>query len=207
LVGHVADRDKPSRIELSGRLGSLAEGSHVPAVAVHARRPAVRVPPILEGPLDEVFSDENILDPANNFVFARTGTNNQSYIAATMTDHVFGDRRLDLSTTLGALAPARAGKTTGRPRSAGILTAIRPSNPQVTTNPTVLARGTFASDEIYPAARLTYMGNWWAETFQLRFGWSRPRSDRICARSPTRATSIPSRTIWSRATPASCRRT
>lgn len=126
---------------------------------------------VLEGPLDEVFSDGHILDPANNFVFSRTGTNNQSYIAATMTDHFFGDVDWTFNETwrLGAGARWEDYRQAAVGWNPYGYTA---SNPQVTTNPAVLARGTFASDEVYPAARVTYMGNWWAETFQLRFGWS-----------------------------------
>ncbi|MCE2424848.1 MAG: hypothetical protein J4F45_07065, partial [Pseudomonadales bacterium] len=51
---------------------------------------AVADPSILEGAIGEAFSDANIMNPANDFVFDRTGTNNQSYLAATMTDAVFG---------------------------------------------------------------------------------------------------------------------
>ena len=50
----------------------------------------VESPTVLQGPLGEVFSDTNILNPANNFVFGVPGANNQSYFAATMTDAVFG---------------------------------------------------------------------------------------------------------------------
>ena len=41
--------------------------------------------------LGSVFSDSNITDPTNNFVFDLTGTNNQSYIAVTMTDAIFAN--------------------------------------------------------------------------------------------------------------------
>ena len=44
---------------------------------------------ILDGTIDQVFADRNILNPANNFVFDQQGTNQESYIAATMTDAAF----------------------------------------------------------------------------------------------------------------------
>ncbi|MGI9261673.1 MAG: TonB-dependent receptor domain-containing protein, partial [Woeseiaceae bacterium] len=31
---------------------------------------------------------------------------------------------------------------------------------------------TYQSDDIYPSASITYMTDWWADTFQLRFGYS-----------------------------------
>ena len=46
------------------------------------------------------------------------------------------------------------------------------TDPQVSADPAVLARGAFQKDEFFPAASLTYMSSWWAETFQLRLGFS-----------------------------------
>jgi TonB-dependent receptor len=133
---------------------------------------SVSDPAVLAGPLTEVFSDENILDPANNFVFSRQGANNQSYIAATMTDALFGvvdwiyDERWRVAT--GARwEDYRQVALDWNPHG------YSESDPQVTTDPEILARGTFASDDIYPSASLTYMSDWLADTFQLRFGWSR----------------------------------
>ena len=51
---------------------------------------------ILGGPLDSVFTDQNVLDPANNYVFDLQGTTNQSYLVATMTDAVLRQRHLDV---------------------------------------------------------------------------------------------------------------
>jgi outer membrane receptor protein involved in Fe transport len=125
----------------------------------------------LTGSLDQVFSDANILDPANNFVFARQGTNNQSYLAATMTDSIFGivdwtyDERWRMST--GARwEDYRQVALDWNPFG------FSATSPQVTTDPEILRRGTFASDEWYPAASLTYTTGWLAETFQVRLGWS-----------------------------------
>lgn len=128
-------------------------------------------PSALRGPLDEVFSDENILDPANNFVFDVQGTNNQSYIAATMTDAVFGMVDWTFDDTWRVATGAR------REDYRQVALDWNPfgysqNDPQVTTDPDVLERGTFADDSIYPAASVTWMSDWWAETFQLRLGWS-----------------------------------
>jgi outer membrane receptor protein involved in Fe transport len=42
----------------------------------------------------------------------------------------------------------------------------------VTTDVDTLANGVFNEDRVYPAAGITYMGDFWAETFQLRLGYS-----------------------------------
>ncbi|RPH53767.1 MAG: TonB-dependent receptor, partial [Acidobacteria bacterium] len=132
---------------------------------------SVASPDVLSGPLDEVFSDEHILDPANNFVFSRQGTNNQSYIAATMTDSIFGIVDWTYDQTWRVSGGARYEHY----RQAAVdwnPHGYSQSDPQVTTDPETLRRGAFANDKIYPAASLTYMSDWLADTFQLRFGWS-----------------------------------
>ena len=128
-------------------------------------------PATLALPLDEVFSDSVILDPANNFVFDRQGANNESYIAATMTDALFGMVDWTYKDTWRIATGARwedykQAAVNWNPFG------FSQAEPQVTTDPDDLAEGTFAKDEIYPAAAITYMSEFWAETFQLRFGWS-----------------------------------
>lgn len=125
----------------------------------------------LRGSLDSVFSDRNITDSANNYIFDRQGTNNESYIAATMTDGVFGAVDWTIDDTWRI--------TTGLRREDYRQVAVNWNpygyslqDPQISNHPDVLAAGTFSSDDIYPAASVTYMGEWLAETFQLRFGFS-----------------------------------
>jgi TonB-dependent receptor len=132
---------------------------------------SVADPSVLRGPLDQVFSDENILDPANNFVFERQGANNESYIAATMTDAVFGIVEWTYDDTWRIATGARW-EDYRQVALAWNPYGFSQANPQVSTDPDVLERGTFSSDEIYPSASVTYMSDLWAETFQLRFGWS-----------------------------------
>ena len=43
---------------------------------------------------------------------------------------------------------------------------------QISNDPDVLAEGSFSGDDIYPAVSLMYMGDWLADTFQLRLGIS-----------------------------------
>ena len=132
---------------------------------------AVADPSILRGSLNQVFSDENILDPDNNFVFDRQGSNNESYIAATMTDAAFGAVEWTWNDTWKIATGARWEDY----RQVAVSWnpyGYSQANPQVTTDPDVLKRGTFTEDEIFPSASVTWMSDLWAETFQLRFGWS-----------------------------------
>ena len=125
----------------------------------------------LRGSLDSVFSDISVTDTSNNYIFDRQGTNNESYIAATMTDGVFGavdwtfDDTWRIATGL-RWEDYRQVAVNWNPYGYSL------QDPQISNDPDVLAAGTFSSDDIYPAASLTYMGDWLADTFQLRFGFS-----------------------------------
>ena len=142
---------------------------------------------VLAGPLDDVFSDGNILadipdpDPTNpvpgsrvflnNAVFDRQGANSNSYIAATMTDAVWGKVDWTWQDTWRFAVGARWEDY----RQAAVdwnPYGFSASEPQVTTDVDTLASGVFNEDRVYPSAGITYMGDLWAETFQLRLGYS-----------------------------------
>jgi len=128
-------------------------------------------PKTLEGPLTNVFSNENITNPDNQFILDLAGTNNQSYLAATMTDALFGK----IDWTLDDKWRVSAGARWEDYRQVALdwnIYAFSASSPQISNDSAVLARGTFRDDQIYPSVSLTYMTQWWAEVFQLRFGWS-----------------------------------
>ncbi len=146
---------------------------------------SVSDPSVLEGGLDEVFSDENIMASTpdfsspvpgaeqftNNAVFDRQGANTNSYIAATMVDSVWGKVDWTWRDSWRVAAGARWEDY----RQAAVdwnPWGFSADDPQVTTNPEVLEQGVFNEDKIYPAAGITYTGSLWAETFQLRFGYS-----------------------------------
>lgn len=127
-------------------------------------------PAALLGPLDQVFSDTNIT--TNSFLFLRNSSNSETYVAATMTDAVFGM----LDWTLRDKWRITAGSRWENYRQAAVNWnpyGSSPNDPQVTSDPSQLVRGTFASDKAYPALAFTYMGHFWAETFQLRLGASK----------------------------------
>jgi TonB-dependent receptor len=146
---------------------------------------SVSDPSVLEGGLDEVFSDENIMASmpdfsspvpgaeqfTNNAVFDRQGANTNSYIAATMTGSVWSKVDWTWRDTWRIAVGARWEDY----RQAAVdwnPWGFSADDPQVTVNPEVLEQGVFNEDKIYPAAGVTYMGSWWAETFQLRLGYS-----------------------------------
>ncbi|HSD68427.1 MAG TPA: TonB-dependent receptor [Woeseiaceae bacterium] len=126
---------------------------------------------VLQGPLDSVFSDANVMNTGNNYIFDRQGTNSESYIAATMTDAAFGTVNWTFDDTWRVGAGARWEDY----RQAAVdwnPYGFSETDPQVTTDPEVLEEGTFMDDKVYPAASLTYMGDFLADTFQIRAGWS-----------------------------------
>ena len=140
---------------------------------------------VLEGSLDDVFSDANIMatisDPSspvagaqefvNDIVFDRQGANTNSYIAATMTDSIWGNA----DWTLHDRWRLAAGLRWEDYRQAAVEWnpyGFSQSSPQVSTDPAVLQQGTFAEAGLYPAVAITYMTDFWAETFQLRLSYS-----------------------------------
>ncbi|MBO7007776.1 MAG: TonB-dependent receptor, partial [Pseudomonadales bacterium] len=128
-------------------------------------------PSVLEGPIGEVFSDANILNPANDFIFGVPGANNQSYIAATMTDAIFGKLDWTYDETWRLMLGLRW-EDYSQVALDWNINGYTIQNPQVTTDVDTLEDAVFKEDEIYPAFALTYMTEWWAEIFQLRAGYS-----------------------------------
>ncbi len=142
---------------------------------------------VLEGSLGEVFSNENIIgdmadpDPTNpvpgarvfvnNAVFDRQGTNSNSYIAATMTDSAWGQ----IDWTIHDQWRVAAGARWEDYRQAAVdwnPYGFSLADPQVSADEDTLANGVFNEDRVYPSVGLTYMGDLWAETFQVRLGYS-----------------------------------
>ncbi len=126
---------------------------------------------VLQGPLTGVFSDSNITDASNNFVFDLTGTNNQSYIAVTMTDAVYANIDWTWQDNWRISAGARWEDYKQLALDWDIY-AFDVARPQVTVDPEALQKALFKDDKVYPAISLTYMTEWWADVFQLRFGYS-----------------------------------
>ncbi|MEL7312968.1 MAG: TonB-dependent receptor, partial [Pseudomonadota bacterium] len=127
----------------------------------------------LSGPLGTVFSDSRIVDPTNEFVFDVLGTDNQSYIAATITDSSFAMVDWTFDDTWRVAVGARYEAYSQVAVDLRLLDFDPTDGTQIVpTDPDVLEEASFQSDDIYPSVQLTYMGDWLAETFQLRFGYS-----------------------------------
>lgn len=122
-------------------------------------------------PNGEVFSDATLLDTRNDFVFSRTGTNNESYIAATITEAWFGKVDWTWRNTWRLSAGLRWENYLQAALDFNRF-SFNVTNPVVTTDPDALARSVFARRDLYPSVSLTYMSDWLAETFQLRLGYS-----------------------------------
>ena len=157
-----------SSLELSGGFARTEKGRDYSETNLTLEQDADTS--VLQGPLDEVFSDDHITDADNKYVLSLSG-NNRSYIAATATDAVFGKVDWTLAETWRLSAGARWEDYNQ------VALKWNPwgntvENPQVDMNDPDAVRS-FSEDKVYPSLSLAYMGNLWAETFQLRFGASK----------------------------------
>ncbi len=127
----------------------------------------------LAADLGDVFSDANVLDPANDFVFDLSGTNNQSYLAANMTESVYGKLDYTIDETWRISAGARWEDYKQVALDWNIY-GFTVDDPQITSDPERLAEAVFSDDQVYPSVSFTYINEYFlgAELFQLRFGWS-----------------------------------
>lgn len=126
---------------------------------------------VLQGPLSSVFSDANISDSSNNYVFSLVGSNGQSYLAVTKTDAVFGNIDWTLDDTWRVSGGVRWEQyrqvsLPWFPHSYSV------NAPQISNDVEDLEGAVYTTEEYYPALAFTYMTDFWAEIFQLRFGWS-----------------------------------
>ena len=126
---------------------------------------------ILTGPLGNVFATANVLNTANNFVFDTVNSNSQSYVAATMTDAMFGKFDWTVNDSWRVSAGARWEDYRQVALDVNVL-GFSIVTPVVTTDPSVLERASFQDDAVYPSVSVTYMSDLWADVFQLRFGYS-----------------------------------
>jgi len=136
--------------------------------------------PILVGTPGEVFTDENILDPANGFVTSVGGIGTESYLAGETVTAAWGKVDLtwndtwrftggarweDFERVSAALDPLDYNTSTRILNCSGEELSLPGKLPFC---PTVVQE-----DDYYPAAAVTYIRpGFWAEDFQLRFGWS-----------------------------------
>jgi TonB-dependent receptor len=123
------------------------------------------------GSLDNVLADDNLLDPDNDFFLSVLGSTSRSYIAATIVDASYGMVDLTFNDRWRFVGGARYEdyRQVALPWNVFGYTV---DQPQITTDPETLRNAVFQDDDYYPSAAIIYMGDLWAETFQLRLGYA-----------------------------------
>ena len=121
-------------------------------------------------PSREIFSDANIIDAGNGFNVAVIGSNGESYLAALTNTSAYGTIDLLYDETWRLILGARWEDY----NQVGI-----PWNPlkfegcQISCSETSLLNSVFKEGDFYPSLSVTYIKpDFWAEDFQLRFGYS-----------------------------------
>jgi outer membrane receptor protein involved in Fe transport len=117
-----------------------------------------------------IFSDSNIQDSTNNFVFDVVGSNGESYLAAIDNSAVYGELDYNLNETYRITAGVRWEdyKQLGIPWD-----PLEYDGCQISCNTNDILDSLFADDDYYPSLSFTYMRPYfWAETFQFRLGYS-----------------------------------
>jgi TonB-dependent receptor len=128
--------------------------------------------PILAGTPGDVFTDANILDPFNQFALSVGGIGTESYLAGETVDAVWGSVDVNFNEQFRVTAGLRWEDYSRlalpiNPLSFDLDTGI------ITIPDEDLASFAVTDDDYYPALSLTWMKpGFWADDFQLRFGWS-----------------------------------
>jgi TonB-dependent receptor len=128
--------------------------------------------PILVGTPSEVFTDENILNPANGFQLSLGGIGTESYLAGETVDAAWGKVDATWQDTWRLMAGVRWEDW------AQLSVPVNQYEYDTTVGKIPIAAEDLTSvakveDDYYPAVALTYMrDDFWADRFQLRFGWS-----------------------------------
>lgn len=129
-------------------------------------------PDALAGTPGQVLTDENILNPDNGFALSLGGIGTESYLAAERIDAAFGkfDINWDDRWRLAGGVRWEDFKQLAVPIDQYQFDVDVPKIPiPVDQFPSLVT----AEDDYYPSMALTYMAkDFWAEDFQLRFGWS-----------------------------------
>ena len=128
--------------------------------------------PILVGTPGTVLTDENILDPANQFLLSLGGIGTESYLAGETIDAAFGGVDLTFDETWRVNAGVRW-------ENWALLSVpidqyeFRTSVGKIPLTPEQLANAGKTDDDLYPAVAVTYLRqDFWADEFRLLVGYS-----------------------------------
>jgi TonB-dependent receptor len=130
-------------------------------------------PGVLAGSPGDVLTDDNISDPANGFLLSIGGIGTETYLAGETIDAAYGGVDLTWQETWRLTAGVRWEDWNQLSVPVDPLefdTAVG----KIPLSPEQLVAAAKAEDDYYPSFALTWMHeDFWADDFQLRFGWSR----------------------------------
>ncbi len=133
---------------------------------------------LLQGPLGEVLSDENILDPDNGFLIRVSQDNANSYLAANKVNAAFGKFDVTYDETYRLVLGARwedyqQVNLPWDPVSydGSQIPGADSNDPEEVAE--FFRNATYAQDDVFGSAAFTWMVNdFWAEDFQLRLSFA-----------------------------------
>lgn len=161
-----------TNVEVSGGYDYYEKGRGYIQTQLGFGTTAAAATPVLVGTPGQVFSDANILDPLNEFALTIGGIGTESYLAGETVDAAWGK--------VDATFNDRWRVTAGL-RWEDFQRLAVPVNPLqfdgdigiITLTPEELAALAKSGDDYYPSLAVTLMQpGFWADEFQLRFGWS-----------------------------------
>lgn len=122
------------------------------------------------GPVSEIFSDAQILNSDNDFGIDVVGSNGESYLAALTNTSVYGivDVLYDETWRVTVGARWEDYNQVGVPWN-----PLKYEGCQISCDEQKLLASVFKENDFYPSLSVTYIRpDFWAEDFQLRFGYS-----------------------------------
>jgi TonB-dependent receptor len=159
-------------IEVSGGYDYYEKGRGYLQTQLNFGTQAAAALPSLVGTPGEVFTDENILDPVNQYALSVGGIGTESYLAGETVDAVWGSVDVNFNEQFRVTAGLRWEDYSRLALPINPL-AFDIDSPIITVPDEELDTFAVTDDEYYPALAFTWMKpGFWAEDFQLRFGWS-----------------------------------
>jgi TonB-dependent receptor len=162
-------------VEASGGYDYYEKGRSYLQTQLNLGTSASAALPALVGTPGTVYTDENILDPLNGFQLGLGGLGTESYLAGETVTAAWGKVDLLWNDTWRLMAGARwedferVSVPIDQYEYDPSVGKIRLSSPDQS-----LESFATAEDDYYPAAAITWIKpGFWADDFQLRFGWSK----------------------------------
>lgn len=161
-----------STVEVSGGYDYYEKGRSYLQTQLGLGTTASAALPALQGTPGQVFTDDRILDPVNAFILSLGGIGTESYLAGESIDAVWGKVDLNWNERWRVAAGARWEDFS----RVSVPVDQYEFDTRVGKIPLTLEElqaSAVAEDDYYPAVAVTYMrDDFWAQRFQLRFGWS-----------------------------------